>query len=168
MKRLLLVFGLIGAGLFSPAAEARECFATPAAVYAAHPNAAHASYTRINRPQRCWFADGFTVHATKHGPAPQHLAVVTAAPRGAAAPPPPAAAASRDWGRPAGGATASRADWHGDVANAATMLVPFPSGLPPSTRLAVDAPPLNRLLSAEDTPADFESRFSASGYRVRK
>lgn len=166
MKRLLLVFGLMGAGLFSPAAEARECFATPAAVYAAHPNAAHASYTRINRPQRCWFADGVTAHA-REIPAPQHLAAVTAAPRAAAAPPQqPAAAVSRDWHRPATAVPAP--DWHGDVPVSATMLVPFPSGLPPSPQLAVDAQPLNRLLSAQDTPADFETRFSASGYRVRK
>ena len=167
MKRLLLVFGLMGAGLFSPAAEARECFATPAAVYAAHPNAAHASYTRLNRPQRCWYADGFTTHA-KATPAPQHAAAAaTRAPRTAAAPAPqPATAATREWHRPPD--TVAPANWHGDASVSATMFMPFLSGLPPSLQLAVDAQPLNRLLSTDDTPADFESRFSASGYRVRK
>ena len=167
MKRLLLVFGLMGAGIFSPAAEARECFATPAAVYAAHPNAAHASYTRINRPQRCWYADGVTTHA--RAPAPQHLAAVAPAPRGAAVPAHEAVATVTQtpaWHRPA--PPAPPASWRGDATMSATMLVPFPSGLPPSLQLAVDAQPLNRLLSTDDTPADFESRFSASGYRGHK
>jgi len=165
MKRLLLVFGLMGAGLFSPAAAARECFATPAAAYAAHPNAAHASYTRLNRAQRCWYVDAPTAHART--PSPQRLAAVTAASRAAAASPHEAAAAvTQEWHRPP--PPAPPLSWHGDAAASATMLVPFPSGLPPSLRLAVDAQPLNRLLSAEDAPADFESRFSASGYRVRK
>lgn len=164
MKRLILVFGVLGAGMFSPAADARECFATPAAVYAAHPNAAHASYTRINKPQRCWYADVFKAHAKE--PTPQRLAAVTPTSRGAVAVPQTAAPARQRHEAPA--AATPAADWHGDAAMSATMFVPFPSGVPPSSRFASDVQPLNRLLSAEDTPADFESRFSASGYRVRK
>jgi len=166
MKRLLLVFGLLGAGIVSPAAEARECFATPAALYAAHPNAAHASYTHLNRAQRCWYADGVTAHART--PARRHLAAAApAASRAAAAPAHEAVATvTQAWHRPAPPAPPS--SWRGDATMSATMLVPFPSGLPPSPQLAVDAPPLNRLLSSGDAPADFESRFSASGYRVHK
>jgi hypothetical protein len=47
------------------------------------------------------------------------------------------------------------------------VTVPFPSGTPPSIQI-VSAQELSRLLRVEETPADFESRFSASGYKVRK
>jgi hypothetical protein len=159
MKRLLLVFGVLGAGLISPAADARECFATPAEAYAAHPNAAHVSYTRINRPQRCWYADAFKVQARE---TPQHLAAI-AAPRSAVAPAQPPAVPRQPHAR-----SGPAPDWHGDTAVPAAMLVPFPSGLPPSPLPAVDPRPSGRLLPIDDTPADFESRFAASGYRTRR
>ena len=161
MKRLLLVFGVLGVGLVSPAADARECFATPAEAYAAHPNAAHVSYTRINKPKRCWYADAFKVRESE---TPQRLAAI-AAPRGAVTPAQPPAAARQPRERPA---TVPAPNWHGDAKVPAAMFVPFPSGLPPSPRLAVDPQPSSRLLPFDDTPADFESRFAASGYRTRR
>jgi hypothetical protein len=45
--------------------------------------------------------------------------------------------------------------------------VQFAGEIPPAIQIAINARELSRLSLAE-TPADFESRFSVSGYRVRK
>jgi hypothetical protein len=178
MKRLMLLFGVIGAGLCSHAAHAAapaDCFASSAAVFAAHPNAAHVSYTsRVKGSARCWYADAFNAEAkakAKSAPHPAATVARTSAPRSAIAAPAPeprtagvasvpyvrtAAVAPAPWPRAAAVASASQ-----------LVTVPFPSGTPPSIH-TVNAQALSQLLAADDTPADFESRFSASGYKVRK
>jgi hypothetical protein len=46
--------------------------------------------------------------------------------------------------------------------------VQFPRVIPPAIQIAVNAQELSRLLPDDGTPADFESRFSVSGYKARK
>lgn len=150
MKRLLFVFGVLGAGLVNSAADARGCFASAAAVFAAHPNAAHASYTlRPKRPERCWYADAFKSEA-KAAAKPASRPVARAA-RMSAPLPAIRAAAPRLRARAIGSASPG-------------MTLPFPSGTPSSLEIAVNAKELSGLWPFEDMPADFESRFSASGY----
>jgi hypothetical protein len=166
MKRLIVTLGVIGAGLCSPAAAAAaECFASPAAVFAAHPHAAHASYTlRANKGSaRCWYADAVTKEAkakARTKGAPHHLAR-TSAPGPAIAAPPSylraTAVAPAPWPRAA--AAAPRAP---------PVTVLLPAEVPPAIEISVNVQELSRLLPVEDKPADFESRFSASGYRARK
>jgi hypothetical protein len=166
MKRLIFAFGMIGAGLCSHAAHAAApagCLASPAAVFAAQPNAAHASYSlRVKGSERCWYADAFKSEAkaaAKSPPRPVASVARTSAPYPAitarAPQPRTAAVAPAPWPRTAAVASASP-----------LVTVPFPSGTPPSIH-AVNVQALNHLL-AVDMPADFESRFSASGYKVRK
>jgi hypothetical protein len=156
MKRLIFIFGMIGAALCSQAAYAAapaECFANSAAVFAAHPNASHASYTlRGKRSERCWFADAFKTGAgakTKAQPAPRPVV---------------AAAARTSAPRPAIAAPAPRQR----TMAVAPVMVQFPSGIPPAVQIAVNAQELSRLLPIDETPADFDSRFSVSGYKARK
>jgi hypothetical protein len=177
MKRFMLILAVIGAGLCNPATRAAaqaECFANPAAVFAAHPNAAHASYTlRAKRSGRCWYADAFKTEAKAQAntkPAPRRVAR-TSAPR-------PANATSASHQRTAAVAPAphQRAT---PVALASqpltTAVAPtpppvtsqFPNGLPPAIQIAVNPREVSRLLPVGE-PADFESRFSVSGYKARK
>ncbi len=157
MKRLLFTFAVIAAALCNQAAHAAaECFATSGAVFAAHPNASHAAYTargkRSSGSGRCWFADAFKTEAKADPkPAPRSVAAAaqTSAPRPAIAFPAP---------RPR-----TRA-----FAPASPPMVQFPKVIPPAIQVAVNARELSRLLPLDETPADFESRFSVSGYNARK
>ncbi len=197
MKRLILLFWMIGAGLCSHTtdAAASECFASSAAVFAAHPNASHASY-RVKKSERCWYADAFNSEAKAEAkPAPRHVATVarTSAPHPAItaqAPQPrttavapaeqlravalapaeqPRTAAVAPWEQPRTAAVAPAPRPRIPAIAPASLLVtvPFPSGTPPSIQI-VSAQELSRLLVLEEPPADFESRFSACGYKVRK
>jgi hypothetical protein len=199
MKRLILLFGMIGAGLCSHTADAAasECFASSAAVFAAHPNASHASYTlRVKKSERCWYADAFNSEAKAEAkPAPRHVATVarTSAPHPATAAQPPqprttavapaeqprtvalalaeqphtTAVAPWEQPRTAAVAPAPRPRIPSIAPASLFVTVPFPSGTPPSIQI-VSAQELSRLLLVEEPPADFESRFSACGYKVRK
>jgi hypothetical protein len=165
MKRLLFVLAMISAGLCSYpsyAAAPDTCFANPAAVFAAHPNASHVRYSlRVKKSQRCWYADAFRTEANVNAsvkPAPRHVA------RTAASRPAYAAAA----GRLRATSTIAPAPQPSTTAAAPPSppaLTQFPSDLPPAILIAVEARQLSRLLLLDDTPADFESRFS--GYQVR-
>jgi hypothetical protein len=208
MKRLILFFGMIGAGLCSHTAHAAasECFASSTAVFAAHPNASHASYTlRVKKSERCWYADAFNSEAkAKAKPHPAAAVTRTSAPPPAITAPVPqprttavapeeqpsimafasaeqprtmafapakqpgaAAVAPAKQPRTAEVAPASRPHIPAIAPASLFVTVPFPSGTPPSIQI-VSAQELSRLLRVEETPADFESRFSASGYKVRK
>jgi hypothetical protein len=178
MKRLMFIFGVIGAGLCNHAAHAAapaECYASPVAVFAAHPNAAHASYTRrVKGSERCWFADSVNSDAkAKAKPAPHPVATVarsSAPPPAITAPAPQPhamAVAPAEQPRTAAVAPAPRPRIPAIAPASLLVTVPFPSGTPPSIQI-VNARELSRLLPVEETQADFESRFSASGYKVRK
>jgi hypothetical protein len=153
MKHLLFASAVIIAGLCNPAAHAAaptECFATSGAVFAAHPNAAHASY--IVRGKRCWFADVFKKDA-KANPASASRPVATAArPRPATTSP----------------ARAPEPRTTSVVPTSMPAMMQFPKDMPPAIQIAVNPRELSRLLLDDETPADFESRFSVSGYKVRK
>jgi hypothetical protein len=192
MKRFIFIFGVIGAGLCSHAADAApaECFATSHAVFTAHPNASHASYTlRVKRSERCWFADAFRSETksgaeTKAGgeakaaakPAPRgvatvartstpHPAITAQAPQAhttALAPAPwPRAMAMAD-------APAPRPRTAAVAPAVPSAMLQFPREIPPAIEIAINARELSRLLPADETPADFESRFSVSGWKVRR
>jgi hypothetical protein len=160
MKRLIFAFAVIAAWSCNhavDAAAAAECFATSGAVFAAHPNATHASYTahgkRSGGSGRCWFADAFKTEAKANPrPTPRLADTVaqTSAPRPAIALPAP---------RPRSAAFTS---------GSARMMLPFPRVIPPAIQIAVNAQELSRLLPDDETPADFDSRFSVSGYKARK
>jgi hypothetical protein len=175
MKRLILIFGLIGAGLCDNAAHAAapaQCFGSAAAVFAAHPNAAHVSYTlRVKRSERCWYADAFNSEANaKAKPAPRAVTRTSAArpaTTGEAPQPRAMAVAPAEQPRTAAIAAAPRPRIPAITPASLLVTVPFPSGTPPSIQI-VNAQELSRLLPVQETPADFESRFSASGYKVPK
>jgi cytochrome c556 len=166
MKRLILAFAVIAAWLCNSAAHAAtpsECFSTSAAVFAAHPNAAHASY--VVRGQRCWFADSFRKESeairreAKANPAPASHPVAAASrtsaqlhvttERHAMTAPAPAPST----------AAAPAAPW--------PVMVQF-KNMPPALQMVVNTQGSTRLLQDDETPADFESRFSVSGYNARK
>jgi hypothetical protein len=180
MKRLILPFALIGAGLCSQAADAAptECFAKPSAVFAAHPNATHASYSlRVKRGERCWYADAFKTEAeakAKAKPAPHPVARVaeTSVPRPAiAAPashPRTTAVAPLPRSRPMAVTPALQPRTTAAAPASRPVMMQFPREIPPAIQIAVDARELSRLLPVDETPADFESRFSVSGYKVRR
>jgi hypothetical protein len=44
----------------------------------------------------------------------------------------------------------------------------FPKQIPPAVQIAVNARELSRLLLVDEPPTDFNSRFSASGYKAPK
>jgi hypothetical protein len=184
----MFIFGVVGAGLCNHAADAAgpaQCFANPAAVFAAHPNATHASYSlRVKRSERCWYADAFNAEAkakTKPVPRPVATAARTSTPRAAITAPVTRTAAVAPAPQPraavitpspqlrtAAVAPAPRPYTTAVAPASPRVIMPFPSGIPPSIQIAVNAKALSRLLLADETPADFESRFSASGYKVRK
>jgi hypothetical protein len=172
----MIIFGVIGAGLCDHAAHAAaptECFGSAAAVYAAHPNAAHVSYTlRVKRSERCWYADAFNSEANaKAKPAPHTVARTSEArPAITAQAPQARATAVEPAEQPRSTVAVAPAPRPRipTIAHASLLVtVPFPSGTPPSIQI-VNAQELSRLLPVEETPADFESRFSASGYKVSK
>jgi len=151
MKHLIFASAVIAALLCNPVAHAAapaECFANSGAVFAAHPDATHASY--IVRGKRCWFADAFKKDA-KANPA--------SAPR-------PVAAAPRT--RPATAAPAPEPRITAAAPTPMPAMMQFPKEMPPAIQIAVSARELSRLSPDDETPADFESRFSVSGYKVRK
>jgi hypothetical protein len=181
MKRLIFTFGVIGVGLCSQAAHAAapaECFANPSAVFAAHPNATHASYTlRVKRSTRCWYADAFRTEAEAKAevkPTPRSAATIARTP----APPPavtaqprhPRTAALAPGPRPYATAAAPAPEPRTTAAapRAPPAIVQFPREIPPAIQISVNAQELSRLVSVDETPADFESRFSVSGYKARK
>jgi hypothetical protein len=166
MKRFILIFGMMGAGLCNHvalAATSPECFASAAAAFAAHPNGAHASYTvRGKRSERCWYVDAFNAKA-KAVAKPASRPVARVAPTSS---PHPAITAPVPQGPTAGATRRSRSLAVGSASP--PMIVPIPYGIAGSIQTAVNAQELDRLFPVEDRPADFESRFSASGYNLRK
>lgn len=178
MKRLIFIFGVIGAGLCSPAAHAAaptECFANSAAVFAAHPNASHASYSlRMKKSQRCWYADAFRAEAkAKAKPALLHpVAMIVRASTthsASAVAPEPRTTAIAPTPQPRAMAIAAEPRPHVAAATPASRpsILQFPREIPPAIQISINAQELCRL-SPDETPADFESRFSVSGYRGRK
>jgi hypothetical protein len=157
MKRMIFAFALISAGLCSYAAQAAaqtECFASSSAVFSAHPNATHASYTV--RGKRCWYADAFKTQA-KPEPHSAATAAPTPAPQRAVtapAPQPRAAAAGRpsQWRAMAVAASVPR-----------PLAVEFATEIPPAI-----ARGFSRLLPVDESPTDFEGRFSVTGYKTSK
>jgi hypothetical protein len=179
MKRLILPFALIGAGLCSQAADAAptECFAKPSAVFAAHPNATHASYLIRHRSERCWYADAFRsetkpqtqrIAAVAPKPAPQQAMTVPAAqPRTTVAvatlqsqttavtpAPQPRAAAM---------ASATQPRTRSIMPAPKPVTVEVPSHNP---RVSQIARGMNWISQVDESPTDFEGRFSVTGYSV--
>lgn len=149
MKRLICTVGVIGAGLCAyaaPAAAEEQCYDTPEAVLAAHPDAAHVRYTHRHRATRCWFPDDRADAEIRARPSEHRNAPRTAAHHPAIAPEPHTTAAA-----PRPDKTAAPA--------------PDPVAVPTAPAFAVNPQELNRLLPAGNDDADFDSRFSASGMR---
>jgi hypothetical protein len=149
MKCLIFALGVIGAGLCSHAALAvtpAQCFARPAAVFAAHPNATHASYSlRAKRAKRCWYADAFNTEAkikAKSGPP----AVATVAETSTASQPRTTAATPAS----------------------PPAIMQFPGKGQSAVQISVNAEELRGPLPADETTDDFESRFSASRQETPK
>jgi hypothetical protein len=171
MKHLIFASAVIAAGLCNQAAYAAaqaECFGNSGAVFAAHPNAAHASYTvrgkRSGGSGRCWYADAFKAQVqTNAKPALRPVATVaeTSAPR-------PTITASARQPRTAAVALAPEPSTTAVAPAPPPAIVQFPRGIPPAIQIAVNAQELSRLLPVDETLADFEGRFSVSGYKVRK
>lgn len=179
MKRLILPLALIGAGLCSPAAHATpaECFAKPSAVFAAHPTASHASYVVRNRSERCWYADAFRTEAKSQ---PHHVAVSAPAPQprttAAAAAPAPHTAAIAPAPQPRNTAVAPVPQ------PSTTAIAPAPErhtrGIARAVQpVAIDIPAhnprvsqiargMNWISGVDESPTDFEGRFSVTGYSV--
>lgn len=140
-----------GAALSAPACAADsisedDCFPTPQAVLAAHPDAAHVSWARGTSP-RCWFANSFRT-GPQAGTAPR---------RHAARPQPP---------RPAETAAPAAAGEPQPHVSAAAPRTPL-GDAPPVPPAPVAVPQqASRLFPDDDGgTADFDSRFSASGFR---
>jgi hypothetical protein len=183
MKRLVFALAVIVAGFHNQVAHAAapaECFANSVAVFSAHPNATHASYIvrgkRSGGSGRCWYADAFKVQVqTNAKPAFRLVAAVaeTSALR-------PAITASARQSRATAITAPARQSRTTAVALAPEprimavalvsppVIVQFPREIPPAIQIAVNVQELSRLLPVDETPADFESRFSVSGYKVRK
>jgi hypothetical protein len=177
MKRLIFALAVIGAGLCSQAghaAAASECLASPAAVFAAHPNASHASYTsHMKRSERCWYADAFKTEpravATIAPTSASRHAIIAPTPR-----PRPATAEFTSQPsttavapQPRGMATTVPAREPHTTAAMSTprpVAVKFLTQAPRTTQLS---PGLSRLSPVdEEAPTDFEGRFSVIGYKV--
>jgi hypothetical protein len=177
MKRLVFASAVIVAALYNQIAHAAapaECFANPGAVYSAHPNATHVSYIvrgkKSGSAGRCWFADAFKAQTQADAkPARRAVAMVaetsTLRPSitvSAREPRATAIVAPTLQSRTAAVALASPA-----------VIAQLPRGLLPATRIAVNAQEFGRQefgqsRLVDETPADFESRFSASGYDAQK
>lgn len=170
MKRLIFTFALIGAGLCSPAVHAAaqpECFASPRAVFSAHPNATHVSYSlRVKRSERCWYADAFRANAAPERPAVAAAPAQTSAPRRTAtAPAPQQRTAAVAPPAPRSHTAAVVPAWQPPHVKAAPL-----SSRPAAVEFATEFQPLvarglSRLLPVDESPTDFEGRFSATGYK---
>jgi hypothetical protein len=178
MKRLILPLALISAGLGCQAAHAAptECFARPSAVFAAHPNASHASYSlRVKKGERCWYADAFRTEAKPQphyvamaipksvpeqamtAPAPQpHAMAAVVTPRTTAVAPTPQP-------RPAAIAPASQPHTRSITPALRPVAVAVPSHNP---RVSQIARGMNWISPVDESPTDFEGRFSVTGYSV--
>lgn len=187
MKRLIFACTAIAAALCSYAAEAApsECFASPAAVFAAHRNATHASYKRRAKgSERCWYADAFRKDPeVKPEPQPEpqlrgplarsgrqpNAAEVASAQQPAttavASAPQPRTAAIASAPRPRNVAVASAPSPRATAVTSARppLAFEFPAQIAPWIQMK---PGASRLLPADDAPADFEGRFSA--YKERR
>lgn len=169
MKRLIFAFAVIVAWHCNQAyAAPAECFSNSSAVFDAHPNASHASYIvrgkRSGGSGRCWFADAFRTEAkTSARPASHSVAAAaqTSAPRAASA-----TLASQLRSTEVAFVPEPRTTAIAPASPPAIMH--FPREIPPAIQIAVNVQELSRLLPADEAPADFESRFSVSGYRVQK
>jgi hypothetical protein len=179
MKRLIFAFAVIGVGLCSQAAHAvalSECFASSGAVFAAHPNATHASYTsRVKRSERCWYADAFktephAVVAIAQTSASRHAIMApTPQPRPAAAEftsqPNTTAIAPAPQARGVATTVPTR-EPHTTTATPTPrpVAVKFLTQVPRTTQLSLGVSRLSPI--DEEAPTDFESRFSVIGYKV--
>jgi hypothetical protein len=180
MKRLILPLALISAGLGSHAANAlpSECFAKPSAVFAAHPNASHASYSlRVKKGERCWYADVFRTEAK-----PQLRQVAMAVPKSepeqaATAPAPqPRTTAVAPLPQPRTTGMAAAPQPHTTAIAPASQ--PRTRAITPAPRPVVIEVPshnprvsqiargMNWISEADESPTDFEGRFSVTGYSV--
>jgi hypothetical protein len=177
MKRLILPFALIGAGLCSQAAGAAptECFAKPSAVFSAHPNATHASYLIRHRSERCWYADAFRSEA-KPQPRQLAMAVPKSAPQPAMTAPSPQPRAMASSTEPQTTAVAPSPQPR------AAAVIPVsqprvrsiaPAPRPAAVEIASHNPRvsqiargMNWISNADESPTDFEGRFAVTGYSV--
>jgi hypothetical protein len=173
MKRLIFASAVIMAVLYNHitlAAAPAECFASSGAVFSAHPNAAHASYiVREKKPgvsARCWYADAFKAQA-KADAKPALRSAVRAAETSAAET--SALRSSITTTRARATAASPAREPHTTAAAPASqsMTAQLPQGIQP-TLIAVNAQELRGFLAADEAPADFESRFSAAGYKAQK
>jgi len=196
--------------------DANDCFPTPAAVMAAHPDAAHVSWAKGTNP-RCFFADRFRAGARETAVQQQQAVQQPAAPaqqpktqqfgifgiplgipeqqQPAAEQPaaqPPQQAVQEPVSRPLRRHAARPQPRQPAIAvapaprtttAAAVAPAPRPVAVPqtdetPAPQAAVEVPALPRVTATplaaqnaaikdapDDAAADFESRFSASGYR---
>lgn len=165
MKRLVFASAVVAAGFCSPVAHAAaptECFPNPAAVFSAHPNAAHASYVvrrkRSGGAERCWHADAFRAAANARRPLRSVAAIGrTSAPRHRVEAPTPQRRR----------ATAMRPASRWRAVAVAPDSLERPVQIPPAIQAAVNKWELSQLLPVDESPADFNSRFSASGYKTK-
>jgi hypothetical protein len=154
MNRLVFAFAVFVATLCNQMAHAAapaECLASSGAVFSAHPNASHASY--VKKPGgsgRCWDADGFKTQA-KADAKPALRSVARAAEKSALRP----------------SITASAPHAHTAAASPAQELHAAAATSPMTAQIAVNAQELRGFLPADEEPADFESRFSAVGYKAK-
>jgi hypothetical protein len=198
MKRMVLASAVIVAGFCSHVAHAAapaDCFANPGAVFSAHPNATHAGYIvrgkRSGGSGRCWYADSFKSQAqANEKPALRSIAAtgVTSTARTPTAK--TSTAKTLTTGKsvlhhtikastpqPRATAMAPALQLRGTVmepmpqpraAAVPHASLDFPKQIPPAVQIAVNARELSRLSLVDESPTDFNSRFSASGYKAPK
>jgi hypothetical protein len=170
MKRLIFAFALIGAGIGGHAAHAAapaECFATSGAVFSAHPNATHASYTsHVKKSGRCWYADAFRTEAKPEPRPGATVARTTSEPRHAITAPQPRTTEAAPAPQPRTMAVAP-------TPRPRTTTAVAPKPRPLAVEFATEIPPaiargFSRLSPVDESPTDFEGRFSVTGYKVPK
>jgi hypothetical protein len=177
MKSLVFASAMIVAALYNQVAHAAapaECFVNPGAVYSAHPNASHASYIvrgkRSGGSGRCWFADAFKTKMQADAKSALR-SVATVADTSALRPSITVSALQPRATAIASPTLQSRTEAVAPSSPAMTMQLP--RGILSATRIAVNVQEFGRQqfgrsMPVDETPADFESRFSASGYNARK
>jgi hypothetical protein len=191
MKRLIFASAVVVAALYSQVAGAAapaQCFASSGAVFAAQPNATHASYIARERRSagsgRCWYPDAFKAQ-TQGNEKPALRSVVATAETSALRP--SITATARQSRATAIAATAEPARTAAAVpipkprttaveatqekprtAAVAPVVVQSPRAFMPATQIAVNAREFSRFVPLDEAPADFESRFSASGYKAQQ
>jgi hypothetical protein len=171
MKRLIFASAVIVAALYNQtghAAAPAECFANSGAVFSAHPNASHASYIvhekKSGGSARCWYADAFKTQ-TKADAKPATRSVAPVAETSALRPSITTPARQPRTTAVAAPAIATPAQ---PRTTAVAPAAQFPGEIQPPVQMAVNKQELTGFLPVDETPADFESRFSASGYKARK